>query len=85
MIIVGAGIPDTLDRFRNKAVGAQHSVHVDLRLGREARNRRAADMVDVVHEIAEQRPKLVAFGGEPCRPRWIVVDNFDGSHAVMNG
>ena len=85
MIVVGAGRPDTLDRFWNEAVGAQHRVDVDLGLGREARDRRAADVVDVVHEIAEQRQKPVALGGEQRRPCRIVVDNLDRVSCRQHG
>ena len=79
--VVGAGLPDELDRLRNETFVAQHGVHVDLRLGREAGNRGAADVVDTVHAPTEKRQKCVAFGGELFGPRWIIVDNHDGSHA----
>ena len=68
MVGVGAGRLDTLDRFGNEAVGAQHGVDVDLGLGREAGTDVLPMWWTVVHEIAEQRQKLVAFGGEPRRP-----------------
>ena len=59
---------------------AQDHVHVDLRLGRKPRNRRAANVMHAVHEIAEQRQKCVALGNELRRPRRIVIDNLDWSH-----
>ena len=82
MIVVDAGFPDALDCFRNDATCMQHRVDVDLGLGCEPGDCRAADVVDIVDAVAKQRQNSAAFGSEFGRPGRIVVDNFDRSHAA---
>ena len=46
---------DALDRLRDQLVAAQHRVDVDLGLGAKACDGGAADMVDVLDHVADDR------------------------------
>ena len=60
MVIPQSGGLDAFDTLGNETIGAQDRVDIDLRLGREPGDRRAADMVDVVKKITKQYPEPVA-------------------------
>ncbi|MGZ2382764.1 hypothetical protein ACVIDN_004127 [Rhizobium brockwellii] len=76
------GSAHDLDRRWQEGVGYHHGSKVDLRLGRQARHRRTADMIDGKQAVTKQDRDLGADLGKQPRPARIVVDHLDSAHAL---